>query len=547
MVESGADRLCLLPTPPTDVQEAPTKPLKDLDFHNRGSGRSRRTGYMNPGTRQGKGQRNTFFLSGLSFDRCMFPCYHYHETLQPTLVSSRVHLQYQVQGHGQGEFSQVHLARHRLTGAEVAVKVLRLAVQNIPVLSEPYVLKRLEHPSVVRLFQVMATREKLYVVMELAAGEQLLRRIPRGGMLHEEARRVLRQVACAVAYCLKQGMAHRELKPENIMVDAAGHIKLIDFGLSARFRPGQKLHNFWGTLAYLAPEIVLRQEYEGPPADVWSLGVRLYFMLTGSRPFRAPTAQDVLMEIVQARFHVPSSVPAHARRLIRQILTVKPKKRPTVQQILQHPWLRQGEPCAPHPPSQALPQRPDNALLTVLFDLAFDPYHTWLSLAKRKFDAAMATYLLLKHQQGQGRSASEPALRTFPGPPEGPLPQEAQEPGLQGVRTASLPAVPLRCRPAGAPTLGSCLQLDSDLHLADPSAILYAWSRTDSSSASSQDTATPQGHGHTSAWKRVRRTIGACLRGLCCCLPRASSRVAPTPQRRSGPHRERRASQELES
>ncbi|XP_047413904.1 sperm motility kinase 4A-like [Sciurus carolinensis] len=477
---------------------------------------------------------------------------------------------------GQGEFGQVHLARHRLTGAEVAVKVLRLAVQNIPVLSEPYMLKRLEHPSVVRLFQVMATQEELYVVMELAAGEPLLRRIPRGGMQREEARRVFRQVACAVAYCHEQGVAHRDLKPENIMVGATGRIKLIDFGLGARFRPGQKLRNFWGTLAYLAPEIVLRQEYEGPPADVWSLGVLLYFMLTGSRPFRARTARDVLMAIVQARFHMPSSVPTQAQRLIRQILTVKPEKRPTVQQILQHPWLRQGEPCAPHRPSQVLPQRPDPALLTVLFDLGFDPYHTWLSLAKRKFDAAMATYLLLKHQRGQGvgfalqgrplppwlrsrqrpedlspvpvlpqRSASEPALRTFPGAPEGPLPREAQEPGRQGARAASLPAVPLRCPPAGAPTLGSCLQSDSDLHLAGSWGILYVWSRTGSSSASSQDTDPRQGH--TSAWKRVRRTIGACLRGLCCCLPRASSRVAPTPRRRSGPHREWPASQELES
>uniref|UniRef100_A0A8D2JM62 non-specific serine/threonine protein kinase n=1 Tax=Sciurus vulgaris TaxID=55149 RepID=A0A8D2JM62_SCIVU len=250
---------------------------------------------------------------------------------------------------GRGEFGQVHLARHRLTGAEVAVKVLRLSVHNIPVLSEPHVLKRLEHPSVVRLFQVMATPEKLYVVMELAAGEQLLRRIPRGGMQHKEARRVFRQVACAVAYCHEQGVAHRDLKPENIMVDAAGRIKLIDFGLGARCRPGQKLHNFWGTLAYLAPEIVLRQEYEGPAADVWSLGVLLYFMLTGSRPFRARRAQDVLMAIVQARFHVPSSVPPQARRLIRQILTVKPEKRPTVQQILQHPWLM-GAPDSPLPP-----------------------------------------------------------------------------------------------------------------------------------------------------------------------------------------------------
>ncbi|RWS18449.1 sperm motility kinase 2B-like protein [Leptotrombidium deliense] len=102
-------------------------------------------------------------------------------------------------------------------------------------------------------------------------------------MQEEQARRVFRQIVCAVGYCHDQGVVHRDLKPQNILVDARGHVKLIDFGFSSRFTAGQKLTNFWGTPAYLAPEVVLWQAYEGPPADIWSLGEPAH---SGGPPFR---------------------------------------------------------------------------------------------------------------------------------------------------------------------------------------------------------------------------------------------------------------------
>ncbi|XP_047410231.1 sperm motility kinase 2B-like [Sciurus carolinensis] len=458
---------------------------------------------------------------------------------------------------GHGAYSQVVLARHRPTGAEVAVKVLELVPENIPVFSEPSVWMSLEHPSVAQLFQVIGTKKHIYMVMEHAGGGELLQHIARG-MQEEEARRVFRQMVCAVGYCHHRGIVHRDLKPENIMLDARGDIKLVDFGAATRFRPGQKLRRFWGTLPYLAPETVVREEYEGPPVDVWSLGVILYFMLTQTLPFMASTSQKLLMCIVLARYHVPGRVPVKARRLIRSILTVKPQKRPTAQQISQHPWLKQGEEDAPHPWREVLPKHPDPEIMTLLLDMGLDPYQTWLSLVQRKFDAAMATYLIVQHRKSQGvgctfqrkpvpprfvprpravdpsafpglprKSKSEPALHNFPSPCEPQLPQEAKEPGQEAARRASLPAIPLGFPPTEDPTPSSASQSDSLSYLPKRwRALLRLLGRAHGNS--SQDSPADNRKGWTGR-------IATCVRRLCCCLPRASNAVVPMAERRDAP------------
>ncbi|MBZ3882801.1 Sperm motility kinase 2B [Sciurus carolinensis] len=122
-----------------------------------------------------------------------------------------------------------------------------------------------------------------------------------GGQLLTTSRRVAcrrKRLVCAVAFCHDRGIVHQDLKPENIMVDATGHIKLINFGFSTRVMCGQKLNKFRGTLSHFAPKSILRQVYEGPPVDTWSLGVTLYFMLTGRHPFMGHTPKDMLRHIV---------------------------------------------------------------------------------------------------------------------------------------------------------------------------------------------------------------------------------------------------------
>ncbi|VTJ89319.1 Hypothetical predicted protein, partial [Marmota monax] len=138
---------------------------------------------------------------------------------------------------GFGGFGKIKLARHRLTGVEVAIKVLRKKRQNFLVLSEPEMMRSLEHPNVTQLLQVAETHRNIYMVMEHAGGGLLLDHVPQGGMQEEEARRLFLQVVSAVSYCHHKDIMHRDLKPENIMVDARSHARLIDFGFSARFTP----------------------------------------------------------------------------------------------------------------------------------------------------------------------------------------------------------------------------------------------------------------------------------------------------------------------
>ncbi|MBZ3883215.1 Sperm motility kinase 2B [Sciurus carolinensis] len=463
---------------------------------------------------------------------------------------------------GEGSFSQVLLARHLLTGVKVAVKVVPKTEGHEPVLREREWLMSLEHPNMIQLFQVIETTRNMYLVMEYAEGGQLRLRIPReGGLPEEKVRRAFREMVQVVHYCHQKGVAHLDLKPENFVVDARGHIKLIDFGLSTSITPGQQLTGFRGTLLYLAPEIIQRKGFEGPPADVWSLGVTLYFMLTGRRPFIASTSKGLQNLVLQASYHIPPHVSRGARSLIQQLLTVDPTHRPTLEQVVAHPWLSQGQDSSPSRPSQPLPKRPDPVIMTMMFDMGFDPYNTWLSLANRQFDEAMATYLLLQHQRSQGAGCqlqAEPVRRRVAGPCPGPsvdppsvhpnrctsepallLPREPQQPkeakpsGRKNAACASLPAFPLRFlqEKTPAPRLAS-------QQVSGPSPGRRG---AEGDSSASQGTSTGPVQDRGKGWRRVTRRISTCLRRLCCCLscvqgPAWRRRVAPA----DGGHRPHR-------
>ena len=217
---------------------------------------------------------------------------------------------------GEGGFCKVRLGVHQVTGAKTAVKLVdkaKLTEENDRrrVGREIRVLKRLAHEHVIRLFDVVDSPKIVYVVMEYADGGSLLDYVRRRKKLAEpEAARFFHQMCRGLDYCHGNGVVHRDVKLENVLLDAGENVKLIDFGLSAVLAgDGKKLKVHCGSPSYAAPEIVARRAYDGPPVDVWSSGVVLFAMVAGYLPFHAHggNKQELCAKIQRGAFTVPDA------------------------------------------------------------------------------------------------------------------------------------------------------------------------------------------------------------------------------------------------
>ncbi|XP_048140883.1 CBL-interacting protein kinase 23 isoform X1 [Rhodamnia argentea] len=252
---------------------------------------------------------------------------------------------------GEGTFAKVKFARNTETEENVAIKILDkekvLKHKMIgQIKREISTMKLIRHPNVIRMFEVMASKTKIYIVLELVTGGELFDKIASKGRLKEdEARKYFQQLINAVDYCHSRGVFHRDLKPENLLLDANGSLKVSDFGLSAlpqQVRDDGLLHTTCGTPNYVAPEVINNKGYDGAKADLWSCGVILFVLMAGFLPFEESNLMALYKKIFKADFTCPSWFSSSAKKLIKRILDPNPSTRITIAEVIENDWFKKG-------------------------------------------------------------------------------------------------------------------------------------------------------------------------------------------------------------
>jgi len=255
---------------------------------------------------------------------------------------------------GEGTYGSVHRCKVRKTGLDRAVKmILKTSVKDMVIFrKEIEIMKLLDHPNIVKLFETFEERDRLYLVMELCHGGELFDRIIEAGRFTEhEAANIMQQILRAVRYLHERDLCHRDLKPENFLFKTADPIessvlKIIDFGLSCHSKPGAVHSELAGSAQYVAPQ-VLERKYD-KMCDMWSCGVVMYTLLSGSVPFRGRDQEEVMAKVQVGDFSMNGRIWEHisrdAKDLIRKLLKMSPTKRYTAEKALVHDWIKL---CAP--------------------------------------------------------------------------------------------------------------------------------------------------------------------------------------------------------
>ncbi|XP_057177139.1 serine/threonine-protein kinase SIK2a [Triplophysa rosa] len=319
---------------------------------------------------------------------------------------------------GKGNFAVVKLARHRITKSEVAIKIIdktQLDAVNLEkIYREVEIMKLLDHPHIIKLYQVMETKNMLYLVTEYARNGEIFDYLASRGRLSEmDARRKFWQILSAVEFCHQRNIVHRDLKAENLLLDAHMNIKIADFGFGNFFRPGEPLTTWCGSPPYAAPEVFEGQQYEGPQLDIWSMGVVLYVLVCGALPFDGPSLPVLRQRVLEGRFRIPYFMSEDCEHLIRKMLVLDPSRRLSLSQIKEHRWMVQEVPSQrPVLYRQGLPSDSKTGLgehseqvLRLMHSLGIDQQKTIESLQNKSYNHFAAIYYLLVERLKAHRSS----------------------------------------------------------------------------------------------------------------------------------------------
>ncbi|XP_032570577.1 MAP/microtubule affinity-regulating kinase 3 isoform X16 [Drosophila sechellia] len=372
---------------------------------------------------------------------------------------------------GKGNFAKVKLAKHLPTGKEVAIKIIDKTQLNPGSLQKLFrevrIMKMLDHPNIVKLFQVIETEKTLYLIMEYASGGEVFDYLVlHGRMKEKEARVKFRQIVSAVQYCHQKRIIHRDLKAENLLLDSELNIKIADFGFSNEFTPGSKLDTFCGSPPYAAPELFQGKKYDGPEVDVWSLGVILYTLVSGSLPFDGSTLRELRERVLRGKYRIPFYMSTDCENLLRKFLVLNPAKRASLETIMGDKWMNMGfeeDELKPYIEPKADLADPKRIGKTeALVAMGYNRSEIEASLSQVRYDDVFATYLLLGRKSTDpesdgSRSGSSLSLRNISGNDAGANAGSAsvQSPTHRGVhRSISASSTkPSRRASSGAETL----------------------------------------------------------------------------------------------
>ena len=322
---------------------------------------------------------------------------------------------------GQGEFGCVKLALHRPSGVKVAIKVIDK--KNVTsqgnkkmITREVNIMRVLRNKYVCQLYEVMDTDTHLFIVLEYCPTGELFDFVVRRGHLNEdEARVFFRHLIEGIAYCHSRGVVHRDIKAENILIGNNNTVKISDFGLSNFFTGEDRLSTYCGSPSYVAPELVNRSPYIGPPADLWSCGVLLYVMVCGHLPFsNFRTLREMYALIRAAKYKVPSHVSPELTDLIQKLLVVDVDQRATAADVAVHPWVTVGQ-------EAPINIKPDHFDPSTMKDEDFDDYalahlthrgisakHVMTCVRRSDFRPIHSTYVLLCERRRKLTARGDP-------------------------------------------------------------------------------------------------------------------------------------------